>query len=638
MSASRPHRHWFALLAGLLAACGEPLPELDVDEVVYLDQGWTPEERLVFYYTAQGTQLHGLRYQWFINLNRPFSDQRLADPDYLSKLGFLVDPCQESCEANPGNLPVGFTFHRDQDTGEALLDITCAACHTGEIQVNGKGIRVDGGQAMHAFTTTSPGQFGVSLLAAMMATYANPFEFDRFAQRVLSSRYPDGKAELRQAFAKTLGGFTNEATWGLVKGLYPTEEGYGRTDALGRIGNTVFGEELDRRNLRIANAPVSYPHLWDIWKFDWVQWNGSAAQPMARNVGEALGVKAKLGMVDADGNRLAPEDIYRSSVLIRELHCLETLLQRLRPPVWEESLLGEIALDKAAHGRRLFRAHCKGCHGPHVYSEDQQPSPLKPVEWQMKLVPVEEIGTDPHAANNFLDNRFDAQMLDPGNPTLADVAAGPGLEFVTGEVIKRKYDELGLTEAEQETFNGFGRDIAAQELRCYKARPLHGIWATPPFLHNGSVRTVYQLLSPEEERDQQFVIGTRAYDTRNLGYETFEDKGGVLFDTSLPGNANTGHQFRNDGGAGVIGRGLTEDERYAIIEYLKVMGHPVYDPDYRIDHPDYDLALSCQGRLQGPTQLLEPCDDPYECDKRRFCAAGLRQCREGESCPDYCSS
>ena len=48
----------------------------------------------------------------------------------------------------------------------------------------------------------------------------------------------------------------------------------------------------------MANAPVDYPHLWDMWTFDWVQWNGSAKQPMARNIGEALGVGATLNFFD----------------------------------------------------------------------------------------------------------------------------------------------------------------------------------------------------------------------------------------------------------------------------------------------------------------------------------------------------
>ena len=73
--------------------------------------------------------------------------------------------------------------------------------------------------------------------------------------------------------------------------------------------------------------------------------------------------------------------------------------------------------------------------------------------------------------------------------------------------------------------------------------------------------------------------------------------GKALWKHTLPGNANTGHQFRNDGGAGVIGPELSDTERYEIIEYLKVMGNPAFG-----DPPDAALPgpPTCPKTLQGP--------------------------------------
>ncbi len=73
---------------------------------------------------------------------------------------------------------------------------------------------------------------------------------------------------------------------------------------------------------------------------------------------------------------------------------------------------------------------------------------------------------------------------------------------------------------------------------CYKARSLNGIWATGPYLHNGSIRTLKQLISGK--RDKTFKIGSREYDTEELG---FKNAGEFLFDTTLPGNSNAGHPF-----------------------------------------------------------------------------------------------
>ena len=84
-------------------------------------------------------------------------------------------------------------------------------------------------------------------------------------------------------------------------GIYPILEGYGRIDAVQRIANTVFGRGIDPANYKPGVAPVSYPHTWDISKFDWVQYEGYASQPMARNANEALGVGARLDLFDDVG-------------------------------------------------------------------------------------------------------------------------------------------------------------------------------------------------------------------------------------------------------------------------------------------------------------------------------------------------
>ena len=113
----------------------------------------------------------------------------------------------------------------------------------------------------------------------------------------------------------------------------------------------------------------------------------------------------------------------------------------------------------------------------------------------------------------------------------------------------------------------------------YKARPLNGVWATAPYLHNGSVRNLYQLLSPVADRDQRFYLGTKEFDPKNVGYLNEPVSGGFVMDTTLSGNHNTGHEFRDleaaTGGAGptrlkgVLGPALSHEEKMALIEYLK---------------------------------------------------------------------
>lgn len=567
------------------------LPDyVPVQQVHYQDQ-WSAADRQVYYFTPQGTQVKGLRYNWFSALELPFSEQRFAEPANLARFGFLVDPRQQATPQNPGNLPVGFARHKNAGSNDEFLDITCAACHTGELRFNGQALRIDGGSAQHVLPSSVPtlrgGSFGQALVASLASTYYNPLKFRRFAHRVLGDQYDVQYDQLRQDFKKSLDNFLKVAWNDTHRGLYPTEEGPGRTDAFGRIANASFGDAISPENYRIANAPVDYPQLWDMWTFDWVQWNGSAQQPMARNIGEALGVGATLAFFDSAGQPLQGDARYPSSVRVRDLNLIEETLQRLKPPTWPEALFGAIDKPLAARGRALFTENCAACHVPSVSEVNG-----RPVQ-QLKMLAVDYIGTDPGTASNIADQRYDLSALqwDPAElaqlnvelhpaPTepldLRSLSVAKGLAYVTAFVEEHAYRAAGITPTERPRLDGFGLPIGVRELRAYKARPLAGVWATPPFLHNGSVPTLYQLLSPQYERSRTFYKGTFDYNPRHLGYRTEAFKNAFLFDTSITGNHNSGHEFRaGKRGNGVIGRGLEPEERWALLEYLKVLGGPL---------------------------------------------------------------
>ena len=106
-------------------------------------------------------------------------------------------------------------------------------------------------------------------------------------------------------------------------------------------------------------------------------------------------------------------------------------------------------------------------------------------------------------------------------------------------------------------------DIACLEIgqkAQYRARPLNGVWATGPFLHNGSVPTLRALLQPEADRPKIFSFGSSNFDPANVGFEDAAGPDAVALDTSLPGNSNMGHTFGTD---------LSDVGRQALLEYLK---------------------------------------------------------------------
>jgi hypothetical protein len=180
--------------------------------------------------------------------------------------------------------------------------------------------------------------------------------------------------------------------------------------------------------------------------------------------------------------------------------------EKLRAPRWPW------ALDRAAaaRGARTYAARCATCHdGPQTDAR------------------LQDVGTDPTRLRAFTQAEADgfnallARLRTPGY----QAPATPGVR-ITG-----KYWTPGLS----------------------------GAWARAPYLHNGSVRTMADLLTPPAARPTSYRRGSREYDTSSLGYL---DAGPYLLDTRTPGNSNAGHDYGTD---------LSADARRDLIEYLKTL-------------------------------------------------------------------
>ena len=182
-------------------------------------------------------------------------------------------------------------------------------------------------------------------------------------------------------------------------------------------------------------------------------------------------------------------------------------------------------------------------------------------------VNIQDIGTDPRAAMDFRNRTANSGPLKKGLLTAAE-----GLDLVTQAIAVKYFDANQVPESTRREWAGYrtpGVDSVRDNL-VYKARPLNGIWAAAPFLHNGSVPSLYLLLSPREERPTRFFTGSKRYDPVHVGYETTEMKGAFAYDTNVIGNSNRGHEFTDGArGNGVIGSKLTVEERWALVEYLK---------------------------------------------------------------------
>jgi mono/diheme cytochrome c family protein len=208
---------------------------------------------------------------------------------------------------------------------------------------------------------------------------------------------------------------------------------------------------------------------------------------------------------------------------------IQAYLLTLEPPKYPLEIDGKLA----GKGEELFTKTCSRCHG--TYGE----------KWTYpnRIVPLDEIGTDP-ARFRGLSEKF-------------------GKAYAESWFAKEKE-------------GWFGDEYKPIRTAGYQAPPLDGIWATAPYFHNGSAPTVYHVLNSKSRPKvftRSFRTGLDDYDSKKLGWKVKEVEGKIdpalpaierrkIYDTTQPGRGNGGHTY---------GDKLTDEERMAVIEYLKTL-------------------------------------------------------------------
>jgi hypothetical protein len=542
---------------------------------VLKNNDWSEDDRRRFYHLSQGSQV--MPYDWAVALEQSNSQEPFLSSDFMSRFRIIRDDDKVD---NPDGLAIGFAKDDpDPVTGIQNFGLTCSNCHTALMTYKGTGIRIDGAPGLMNFDG-----FLAGVATATGATLASSAKFDRFARKVLKDKYsPAEAATLKQqlkdfAFGKYRGQFQlflND----LLGDEKSTKNGYGRIDALGSGGNRLYSE-LDTRNLRALNAPVKPLALWYAPQYNWVQTNGAIRQPMARNIIEALAVNASVTF----GPDFQPSEWYRSSARLHNMYDLESYVARLTAPEWPEDIFPKIDQEAAKRGEPIYQQNCAGCH---TLKMESKPEPGDPVAakynktyWILRLFPADKIGTDPTDAANFAERTLDASSIKDQLPpqyrnTADNVPGAVVIAMVLAGIERRGYADMNpqIPVEQQDQWNGY-RDNLLRACKAYPARPLAGIWACAPYLHNASVPSLYQLLLPAAERDKVFYTGSPEFDPVNVGYDTTKIRGGFKFDTSITGNSNAGHEYSVN---------LTKAQRMDLIEYLKTLKFP--DASYQTADP-----------------------------------------------------
>lgn len=554
------------ILAGCAPKPSAPQPSSPAsgEAVIWSQNGWSSAERAEYYHLAEGSEL--ISYALLSNLasaktGKPFLEN-------MQRFGFIPDAASAT---NPHGLPVGLTTVHSRDkshTGLEMVGFNCAACHVGEATYRGKRVRIDGAPALVDLQA-----YQVEVKDSLDATLRNPAKAVALAIAMVrdlhaSDAPPSGDASSyasdpaanaagevgaastadanfhsvssatadAAAPSAALRGDTFAASWhralALLKArlaylkngkllLNGTEPGPGRIDAFGAARNLLFPKDAVP-----MQSPVSFPFIWDVPDTTqqrsttdavWIHYDGNTNSILERNIGQALGMGA-----------VFDPKTYESTLRIANLHRLEVLTHKLQAPKWPADVFGPIDQAKAAAGEKIFNDTCRGCH-------------------QNGLYPMIVAGTDPLRANSF------------GRP-VGGVPFPAMVKPVLDGLKARAFSDDGISAADQAAMDA--KQVVWRATGQYLARPLTGVWATAPYLHNGSVPTLWHLLHPAQ-RPAKFIVGNREYDPAKLGYAT--DGNGWTFDTSQPGNSNIGHA------GDTYGAKLTEDQKDALLEYLKTI-------------------------------------------------------------------
>jgi hypothetical protein len=557
-----------------------------------------------------------------LNIEEASSTRLFSSRESLSKYGYLYPeetPYDAAYESYDGStqerveqnliqydLPLGFVKDKSDLDKRNYLGLTCAACHTGKVTLGNNTYYVEAGQA-NADTL----EFLRGLKAALQANRNDRKKLARFKWRFYkyvmrnrdTSAWPVSALSGKLYLDKALEYVSNYEERNQVA----VKNGPGRLDAIGAILNQVHVDHagLDITKASLLTAPVSYPYIWNASSLECVQTNCLGSDPILRNAGEVLGVFG-YGNIDDDKNipdtiellgmQLGLNTLFDATPKIDNLYHLEKTLNKVSPPVWPNTF-PKLNDSLVTHGKTVYAENCAGCHmnTSDGISDAELTAPNSIGRRFTKVTRVHhtEVGTDEAFAADYglrkersgiigsvlANQRPDA--VDPetgikfkdGFPDYFNALVLLGIDTrvivanhqdTAGFKIKaaQAYPNLSLSDAVDALVIDYSAgNIDDQVLTptSYRAKPLEGIAFTGPFLHNGSVRTLKDLLAKPEDRATSFMVGSTDYDTDGVGYVSAGD---FFLDTSIRGNSKKGHDYGTD---------LPSYDKDALLEFMKTL-------------------------------------------------------------------
>jgi mono/diheme cytochrome c family protein len=432
--------------------------------------------------------------------------------------------------------PVGVSERRR--FGIDFVGINCAVCHTGTY-------RASPGDTRHVVLGMPGNRLELQRLFQFVIACSTDKRFTpgNVVAAIEATQGPLGaldellyRTQVIPRSQSTTAGMSTHL--GLLMSDAVTAWGAGRVDTFNPYKSAQFNWQLNRLPPEELNGASDYPSLWNQRPRLGMQlhWDGNNRSLNERNLSAALGAG------------VTPVTVDHTSI-----NRIKAWAMDLPPPKYPFP----IDVARAARGQAIYARVCSGCHGDHRFRDGSKADVRwSDFEWLGKVTPLADVGTDPYRWRSYTFQFSESQYtLYPAAASSGDVPCDSALDLPPGDY----------------QFKCFRKTDG------YANQPLDGLWLKAPYLHNGSVPTMRDLLEPHERRPARFYRGYDVYDTVKLGFvsNVSEDTivvGGrprskqlPVYDTSPSrlGNSNWGHEGPR------YGTDLPDEQKDAIVEYLK---------------------------------------------------------------------
>jgi len=587
--------------------------------IVTLNQGWDATDREFFYFTPQGSPI--VLYDWFLSLEQPNNTTLFRNDAYLKNFGLI--PWKKTTK-NPDAIPIGMTIDKSLYSNESHLGINCSACHVTEVLIGNKTVLIDGGVShfdLWTFMTKlfesmkatyndadklgrfadrlsqDPAKIKARLRIAIQSqenwhvrnhasTLPGPGRADalnvilnqvtaHMLNRPDNARPVDAPASFPYLwdtpyldFVQYIGVVPNDNAGVLARNVGQVLGVFGEVSAVNHGPSIGYANSIRTTNLIDIERKLEA-----LRSPSWKEMSDKGLLPSLKDNLVRKGAKiykTNCSSCHVEVDPKGPRTL--DTIRIKNI----ALTEIGTDPGTVMSFASRIVATGMLEGKKTSYISgdplCKETYANQILGHmsvaviiNDLREEKKAITGVLSDIAKEIFSSTEEMISHYLSNsNKDIEESDKHLISrMRDTGSTP--EQIVSTLKLRNKNRAAIYDLIAKNGSSFSRTDArcleTVETAQYRAKPLNGIWVTAPFLHNGSVPTLADLLETEKDRPVRFRVGSPRFDPVKVGFS--ENNTGINtleIDTTLSGNLNSGHEYGVD---------LSTTDKASLLEYLK---------------------------------------------------------------------